>query len=274
MSNKKRGFISIEYIFLASIVIVFCISLYVYFFPDNVKEILNKGGDEIARVTNQTGEFNGYGDVDFSNGNNALYPDSDKWNEKSDFIYTTTASSIMITGYTGSKKEIIIPEKIDDIPVTELAANAFASKAIKSVRIPKSVLVIGENCFANNQLNEVILSNGIKRIGAAAFMNNQITTLVLSNTVEMIEDNAFKNNVLSTFDSASVKVIGIDAFYNNKLGKIHLRESLTALSKGAFMEQGGLSGKAGTVMVDGEEKRFNTDWGTTFDSKFESSRPD
>ncbi|PWJ12844.1 leucine-rich repeat domain-containing protein [[Clostridium] innocuum] len=274
MFNIKKGFISIEYILLASIVIVFGISLYVYFFPDNVREILNKGGDEIARVTNQTGEFSGYGDVDFANGNNAVYPDSGKWNEKSDFTYTSTASSVTITGYLGSKKDIIIPEKIDDIPVTELSANAFASKAIKSVRIPKSIMVIGENCFANNELVEVIIPNGIKRIGAAAFMSNQITTLVLSNSVEMIEDNAFKNNILSTFDSASVKVIGIDAFYNNKLGKIRLRENLTLLSKGAFMEQGGLSGKAGTVMVEGEESRFNTDWGTTFDAKFESSRPD
>ena len=34
MLNIKKGFISIEYILLASIVIVFGISLYVYFFPD------------------------------------------------------------------------------------------------------------------------------------------------------------------------------------------------------------------------------------------------
>lgn len=274
MFNIKKGFISIEYIFIASMVIVFGISLYVYFFPDNVREILNKGGDEIARVTNQTGEFSGYGDVDFANGNNSIYPDSSKWNDKDDFTYTSTASSITITGYLGSKKDVVIPEKIDDIPVAELSASAFTSKAIKSIRIPSSVIVIGENCFSNNQLVEVIIPSGVKRIGTAAFMNNQITTLVLSNTVEMIEDNAFKNNVISTFDSASVKVIGIDSFYNNKLGKIRLRESLTLLSKGAFMEQGGLSGKAGTVLIEGEENRFNTDWGTTFDSKFESSRPE
>lgn len=49
----------------------------------------------------------------------------------SEFTYTVNNSMATITGYTGSSKDIIIPEEIEGYPVTGIGNEAFRSLGLK-----------------------------------------------------------------------------------------------------------------------------------------------
>ena len=80
------------------------------------------------------------------------------------YTYTTDTNnnSIAITGYTGSRAALTIPETINGLPVTVIGEGAFASRAsLTSVTIPASVTSIGNSAFA-----------GCSGLQSAAFMGN------------------------------------------------------------------------------------------------------
>ena len=54
------------------------------------------------------------------------------------FVYEVKEDgTAVIVGYTGSEKNLVIPETVDSIPVTEIGGGAFQNnKKIKTVIIP------------------------------------------------------------------------------------------------------------------------------------------
>ncbi len=66
----------------------------------------------------------------------------------SDFTYTISGNRVTITGYIGPGGDIDIPQTIDDVPVTTIAANAFrGANHLSSVTLPDSVTTIGSWAF-------------------------------------------------------------------------------------------------------------------------------
>ncbi len=67
----------------------------------------------------------------------------------SDFTYEITEDGeITITGYTGGELIVVIPDTIEDKPVTAIAGNAFAGKGtLKAVSVPATVRSIGKDAF-------------------------------------------------------------------------------------------------------------------------------
>lgn len=64
------------------------------------------------------------------------------------FQFTTNGSAITITRYTGTNGNVFIPESIDDLPVTTIAADAFfRNRALTSVTIPKTIASIEQRRF-------------------------------------------------------------------------------------------------------------------------------
>jgi hypothetical protein len=68
--------------------------------------------------------------------------------QSGDFTYTSSGSSVTITGYTGAGGAVEIPAQIGGIPVTAIGASAFRNKtAVTGVSIPASMTAIGNEAF-------------------------------------------------------------------------------------------------------------------------------
>ncbi len=67
----------------------------------------------------------------------------------SDFTYEITeGDGVTVTGYTGGELIVVIPDTIEDTPVTAIAEKAFAGMGnLKAVSIPDSVTAIGLGAF-------------------------------------------------------------------------------------------------------------------------------
>jgi hypothetical protein len=65
-----------------------------------------------------------------------------------DFTCTTNRGAITIIGYTGPDKALILPGKINGLPVTRIGEGAFShSSNLTSIKIPNSITTIGLGAF-------------------------------------------------------------------------------------------------------------------------------
>ncbi len=93
-----------------------------------------------------------------------------------------TITDGVLTAYTGTSKEVVIPDG-----VTSIGEKAFYSKGITSVVIPDSVKRIEKQAFYGNSLNTVSLSEGLEYIGNYAFDENysQVDIIVPASVTEV-----------------------------------------------------------------------------------------
>jgi hypothetical protein len=108
-------------------------------------------------------------------------------------IYRNT---ITIIGYNREERNVVIPEKINNLPVETIGYRVFAGRYLTSIVIPNSVKNIGYAAFAENELTSVVIPNSVETIGDYAFALNQLTSVVVPNSVVSISDNAFALNIV------------------------------------------------------------------------------
>jgi len=162
-----------------------------------------------------------------------------KPNVQSDFVWTSNATSSTITGYTGTRKDVVIPETyvVNGVekPVTAIAASSFSGKGLTSVVVPDSVVTINSSAFKNNELTTAKLSKNVRILGDDTFSGNQLTSVVIPNTITSIGNRTFANNLLTNVTIPdSVTSIGVAAFYNNKLTSIVLPDGITTIGASTF----------------------------------------
>lgn len=140
--------------------------------------------------------------------------------------------SIMIRDYKGERKVVMIPPRLQNVPVTALASDPFSnnrlSRQIKSVIIPDSIISIGPDAFRSCRLTSVTIPNGVIFICCRAFENNPLENIVIPDTVIFIDYGAFICSQLSTITIGDnvllatifpVFVNGFDNFYKENGSK-------------------------------------------------------
>ncbi len=130
-----------------------------------------------------------------------------------------------IVAYSGTKKTVRIPSKINGMSIIGIEINVFNNrfyeKQLTSVTIPNSVTFIGDSSFYGNQLTSVTIPNSVTFIGEKAFANNQLNSVTIPNSVTFIDRFAFFDNQLTNvIIPNSVTSIGRGAFANNQITKI------------------------------------------------------
>ena len=110
--------------------------------------------------------------------------------------YEFGTENVKITGYTGSRKNVIIPKVIKgdgdiDYPVTEIAESAFADCDINKVVMNVYGVSVGANAFKNTNLAEIDF-NLINSIGESAFENTKLKNVKFSTILRSIGNASFK----------------------------------------------------------------------------------
>ena len=131
------------------------------------------------------------------------------------YIRNEFGNGLTVIGYDESNEVsdgngyyiVNIPDEVDGIPVTEIAANAFSSyedlNKIVIVSVPASVQKIGDAAFKDmaNLKQVQLFSGNLAYIGAHAFEGcDSLTTIALPlGSVKYIGPYAFKNRGIKTF---------------------------------------------------------------------------
>ena len=89
------------------------------------------------------------------------------------FTFDDSSSTYIVTGYTGSETEIILPSVYKGYPVTGIGASAFYyCMSLTSVTIPEGVTSIGDAAFYDcYRLTSVVIPDSVTSIGSSAFFS-------------------------------------------------------------------------------------------------------
>ena len=140
-----------------------------------------------------------------------------------DFEYDTSdidGENYMISTYSGTTDDVIIPDKYRDKQVVEIGDHAFSNTRaqIKKVQLGSHVQVIEEHAFSSNaDLKDVVLNEGLKYIEKFAFLNSGLTgTMVIPDSVETIGTSAFGLTKIENVEfGKNIKNIAGGAFSGN-----------------------------------------------------------
>ncbi|MDR2485110.1 MAG: leucine-rich repeat domain-containing protein [Treponema sp.] len=179
-------------------------------------------------------------------------------------------SGVTITRYTGSAAEMLIPDRIQDLPVRSVGDYAFCRcDSLTNVVIPSSVTAIEYRAFAGcgslanvvipssvtaiedkvfcecRSLANVVIPSSVTAIGDGAFSGcSSLTKVDIPPSVKDIGDGAFAGcgSLTGIVIPPSVTIIRFRAFAGcGSLTKVDIPSSVTVIEKGAFTGCGRLA---------------------------------
>lgn len=113
-----------------------------------------------------------------------------------EFEYTVKNKKVIIDKYIGTGTDVVIPDTIEDYPVTVIGESAFMQNTeLVSVSIPDSVKAIEDKAFYKcSSLKTANLGNGIVYIGLDAFCDcTELNGIILPDNEIEISVSAFGN---------------------------------------------------------------------------------
>jgi hypothetical protein len=176
-----------------------------------------------------------------------------------DFSYDLTedGKGIVIREYTKKPVDavVIVPETIEDIPVTEIEGKAnsgynynrelttihdsiFQHGAPVAVVLPATVTRIGDNAFVSyiDDLASVNFPAGLKEIGEGAFARTELTSVTLPEGLVSLGYEAFADcgSLVSLTLPGSLKTIPDEAFKSTAITEVVIPEGVETIGAGAF----------------------------------------
>ncbi len=172
------------------------------------------------------------------------------------FSWESNYNEITITGYEGGSTNLVIPEKINDKPVTKIEREAFSEfEGLESVIVPGSIKVVGAGAFRNcTNLKSIELGEGVETINSAFIGCTSLESIEIPNSINEMYgafENCYKlrnvnipngvENLMYTFSNCkslaevvvpqSVQYM-IETFYGcEKLTNVNVPQKVTELDK-------------------------------------------
>jgi hypothetical protein len=167
---------------------------------------------------------------------------------------------VVITKYIGTKKEVSIPPRIQNNPVTGIGTAAFYEKrnnitrviipnsvtylsgfegctSLTSITIPNSVTSIGERAFSGcTSLASVTIPNSVTSIGERAFDScSKLTNVTIPNSVNDLSGFSHCTGLKSVTITNGVRYIHRAAFFDcTSLTSVTIPNSVEEIREGAF----------------------------------------
>lgn len=157
--------------------------------------------------------------------------------------------------------EILIPNKIDGLPVTSIGWRAFENcGGVTKIVIPNTVTHIDMSAFYKcDNLREVVMTDSVTEIESSAFDGcKKLTTVTLPKNLTTIESMTFWNceSLTSITIPNSVTEIGLSAFYKcTGLRSVTIPRSVTTIKSSAFDGCTGLT----TVKIPNSVTKIESD---------------
>ena len=159
-----------------------------------------------------------------------------------------------IVKYNNEGGNVVIPDVIDGVVITEIGDYAFEGLNIDSVILPDTIVRIGDYAFANNNIKFLDIPASVLEIGEGAFIHNDIEKLDISDVVSLGNACFNDNNLNSGFffynDSKlvsygghvkgnvvlpnNISIIGEKAFFETYIVSISIPKSVIVIEDEAF----------------------------------------
>lgn len=152
-------------------------------------------------------------------------------------------ASIRPADKTDMEGDVIVPSYVEyegkNYPVTVIERHSFASKRMKTVTLPDTVVRIEESAFENCQwLREVYLGKSLQRIGDSAFRGCKwLIYMPLPETVIQVGYQALKDTRMLEYKNGVVYLDHVLYGYKGYLPEhsyIEVREGTTVIADSAF----------------------------------------
>jgi hypothetical protein len=148
-------------------------------------------------------------------------------------------SGQLTTKYEGPFYTVIVPEKIEDIPVVEIGDKAFnQNDAPVAVVLPQTIRRIGEQAFTGcDSLAAINLPESLKEIGVSAFYScDKLTTVNLPEGLEYLGNVAFMSCTSLTAINLpeGLQYIGGQAFRDTSLVEVKIPEGIQVIGTQTF----------------------------------------
>ena len=114
--------------------------------------------------------------------------------EMTDFEYELLDKGAVITRYTGTSKDVVIPDEIEGVDVVEIGFYAFEAKYdVRSVAIPETVTLIGEGAFMDcASLETINIPEAVTGIDRGAFVAcTSLEEITIPANVTYVHEEAF-----------------------------------------------------------------------------------
>ena len=159
-----------------------------------------------------------------------------------DFTYDVTDDGITITSYyAGRTENLVIPPKIDGIPVTAIGNRAFEEcHKLVSIKLPETVKWIGESGFRYcSNLTTINFPDGLTSIGGGAFYScGKLINVELPDSLTYLASGAFYwcSSITSINIPDGITEINKYVFYDCKnLKSIELPNTVTHIRERSFL---------------------------------------
>lgn len=176
-------------------------------------------------------------------------------------VYEISFNKVTITDYSGSAKELSIPDAIEGCPVTYIGRSAFRDcESLYNVTIPNSVASIEDYAFRNcSKITEITIPDSVTSIGSSVFTDcSGLTKVTIGNSVSEIGSWAFNScdSLISVSIGTSVTSIGDYAFSQcSSLKEIMIPDGVTSIDDTAFSSCTSLTG----IWVGSENPNYSSD---------------
>lgn len=180
----------------------------------------------------------------YINGTEVSEPPEDFVESRENDLYTYDVyeTYVVITGYLGENVNVIVPKKLDGLPVTTIGELAFYyGTAVESVILPDTVTTLEENAFYYcRALKRVAMTDSITSIGEKCFSwCSSLLAVKLPKSVTVIPDYCF--NECASLEvvvlPAGLTSVGARAFSGcESLSELSFGDNLTFVGSFAFRD--------------------------------------